>query len=133
MVKLLIFNYNVFLFKGTVNFFSTFSQFFLTFPYFCITIGIMIANLKSTEFMTTARLPFETRNKLLALARVKNKTKSQIIIESLEMYYKQEESQIDSYTLGLPYFGKYGSGAGDLSTTYKERIKKGLRARQNSY
>ena len=84
------------------------------------------------EVITTARLPIETRNKLLALARIKNKTKSQIIIESLEMFYKQEESALDSFTLGIPYFGKYGSGKGDLSTTYKKRIKDKLHARQNS-
>jgi hypothetical protein len=60
-------------------------------------------------------------------------TKSQIIIKALEMYYEQEENQIDSYTLGLPYFGKYSSGEGDLSTTYKQRIREKIRARQNSY
>ena len=56
-----------------------------------------------------------------------------IIKESLDMYYEQEENQIDSYKLGEPYFGKYNLGEGDLSTTYKERIKEKLRARQNSY
>lgn len=43
------------------------------------------------------------------------------------MYYNQEENEIDSYTLGLPYFGKYGSGIGDLSATYKQRIKEKIR------
>jgi predicted DNA-binding protein len=89
------------------------------------------ANTNLTEQITTARLPMEIRNRLIALARVKNKTKSEIIIEALEMYYKQEENEIDSYTLGLPYFGKYGSGIGDLSTTYKERIKEKIRAKYN--
>ena len=89
---------------------------------------------KPKDVITTARLPIEIRNKLLFLANVKNKSKSQIIIDALESYYKQEEEeQIDSYTLGLPYFGKYNLGAGDLSVTYKERIKEKLRARQNSY
>ena len=83
--------------------------------------------------ITTARLPPDTRNKLQILAQVKGKTKSDIIKESLDMYYEQEEKEIDSYTLGLPYFGKYGSGNTDLSTTYKERIREMLRARQNSY
>ena len=83
--------------------------------------------------ITTARLPLETRNKLLTLSRIKGKTKSDIIKESLDMYYEREESEIDSYTLGLPYFGKYNLGEGDLSTTYKQRIKEKLRARQNSY
>jgi len=76
----------------------------------------------------------ETRNKLIALSRIKNKSKSEIIIEALDKYYeKEEEEGIDSFKLGLPYFGKYGSGIGDLSTTYKQRIKEKLRARQNSY
>ena len=83
--------------------------------------------------ITTARLPLDTRNKLLVLSRTKNKTKSDIIKESLDMYYEHEESEIDSYTLGEPYFGKYSSGDSDLSTTYKERIREKLRARQNSY
>jgi len=73
--------------------------------------------------ITTARLPMEINNKLCILAKAKGKTKSDIIKESIEMYYTQEENEIDSYTLGEPYFGKYGSGDGDLSTTYKERVK----------
>ena len=83
--------------------------------------------------ITTARLPPDTRIKLDALSRVKGKTKSDIIKESIDFYYEQEENQIDSYTLGEPYFGKYSLGEGDLSTTYKQRIKEKLRARQNSY
>jgi len=93
----------------------------------------MLNPVKKNETITSARLPLETRNKLLILSKSKNKTMSEIIVESLELYYKQEENQIDSYTLGLPYFGKYGSGEGDLSTTYKQRIREKIRARQNSY
>ena len=83
--------------------------------------------------ITTARLPLDTRNKLLVLSRTKHKTKSDIIKESLDMYYAQAEAEIDSFTLGEPYFGKYSSGESDLSTTYKERIREKLRARQNSH
>ena len=83
--------------------------------------------------ITTARLPAETRNKLITLSKIKGKTKSDIIKESVDLYYEQEERELDSYTLGLPYFGKYSLGEGDLSTTYKQRIKEKLRARQNSY
>ena len=79
--------------------------------------------------ITTARIPFETRSKLLALSRIKKKTKSDIIKESIDMYYEREESEIGSYTLGKPYFGKYGSGVGNLSTTYKERVKEKIRAK----
>ena len=88
---------------------------------------------QKNDVITTARLPRETRNKLVILSKVKNKTKSEIIVESLEMYYRQEEEGLDSYTLGLPYFGKYNLGDGDISVTYKQRIKGKLSARQNSY
>jgi predicted DNA-binding protein len=91
----------------------------------------MRANLNFNEVITTARLPVDTRNKLLALASLKKKTKSEIIIESLEMYYKQEEGEIDSFTLGEPFFGRYGSGESDRATTYKQRIKKKLSHRMS--
>jgi predicted DNA-binding protein len=89
----------------------------------------MRTNYSINEIITTARLPIDTRNKLLALSRIKNKTKSDIIIESLELYYKQEEGEIDSFTLGEPLFGRYGSGESDHSVTYKQRIKEKLRSR----
>ena len=73
--------------------------------------------------ITTARLPPDTRNKLLTLSRIKGKTKSDIIKESLDMYYEYEENEIDSFTLGESYFGNYGSGESDRATTYRERIK----------
>jgi len=82
--------------------------------------------------ITTARLPADTRNKLLTLSRIKKRTKSEIIKESLEMYYKLEENEIDSFTLGEPCFGNYGSGETDRAVTYKERIKGKLHAKLGS-
>jgi predicted DNA-binding protein len=82
--------------------------------------------------ITTARLPLSTRNKLLALSRIKGKTKSDIIKDSLEMYYEHEESEIDSFTLGEPSFGRYGSGEGDRAVTYKERVKKKIADRMSN-
>jgi predicted DNA-binding protein len=81
--------------------------------------------------ITTARLPLDTRNKLLVLSRIKGKTKSDIIKDSLEMYYEHEETEIDSFTLGEPRFGKYGSGESDRAVNYKERIKKKLANRMS--
>jgi predicted DNA-binding protein len=83
------------------------------------------------QAITTARLPVDTTNKLLALARIKGRTKSDIIKESIEFYYDHEENEIDSFTLGEPYFGKYSSGDSDLSTTYKERLRGILSAKHN--
>jgi len=79
--------------------------------------------------ITTARLPLETRNKLLALARSKGKTKSDIIKESLEMYYEREEREMDSFFLGERFFGSYGSGEPDRAVSYKERMREKLRSR----
>jgi len=81
--------------------------------------------------VTTARLPQDTRNKLFVLSRIKGKTKSDIIKESLEMYYEHEETEIDSFTLGEPCFGKYGSGESDRAVNYKERIKKKIADRMS--
>jgi predicted DNA-binding protein len=82
--------------------------------------------------ITTARLPADTRKKLLALSRIKGKTKSDIIKESVDMYYQYEESEIDSFTLGDSCFGTYSSGESDRAVTYKERIKEKIRAKLNS-
>jgi len=83
--------------------------------------------------ITTARLPQDTRNKLLVLSRVKNRTKSDIIKESVDMYYEYTESEVDSFTLGEPSFGKYGSGESDRATSYRERVKGKIRAKLDSY
>ena len=97
----------------------------------------MSSVLEKKDTITTARLPIEVRNKLVYLAKVKKKSKSQIIIDALELYYKQDEEEfVDSYKIGLPYFGKYNLGPGDLSVTYKERLREKLwerhRARSSS-
>jgi len=41
--------------------------------------------------ITTARLPPDTRIKLDALSRVKGKTKSDIIKESIDFYYERQD------------------------------------------
>ena len=82
--------------------------------------------------ITSARLPTETLNKLIVLSRIKNKTKSDIIKESVDMLYEYEEKEIDSFSVGEACFGKYGSGDGDRSTTYKQRIKEKLHGKTHS-
>jgi hypothetical protein len=64
--------------------------------------------------------------KLESAANTENTSKSEIIKEALEQYFRREEEQ-NSWELGEPYFGKYGSrggsGDGNLSTDYKNRLK----------
>jgi len=79
-----------------------------------------------SDTITTARLSRDTRNKLSILSKVKGKTKTDILKESLDMYYEHEEKEIDSFSLGEPFFGNYGSGDKDRATTYRERIKRKL-------
>ena len=83
--------------------------------------------------MTTVRLPMEMEQKLEILARRKHKSKTDLIREALENLFFQEESEKDSYELGEEYFGKYGSGNGTLSSTYKSRIKEKINAKYNSH
>jgi len=73
--------------------------------------------------MITVRLPSEIQQKLEVLAKSKNKSKSEIIREALVLFMFKEEFEKDSYELGKEYFGKYGSGDGSLSTSYKKKIK----------
>ncbi len=83
--------------------------------------------------MTTVRLPLEIEQRLEILARKKHKTKTELIKEALEKYFYQEESEKDSYELGEEYFGRYGSGDGSLSVSYKEKIKDKINAKRNSH
>jgi len=80
--------------------------------------------------MTTVRLPTEIEQKLEDISKEKHKTKSEIIKEALERLFYSEESQRNSYELGREFFGKYGSGKGDLSVTYKEKIKDKINAKR---
>jgi hypothetical protein len=67
------------------------------------------------------------------LARKKHKSKTDLIREALEKLFIQEESEKDSYELGEEYFGKYGSGDGSLSITYKDKLKDKINAKLNSH
>lgn len=82
--------------------------------------------------MTTVRLPAEIEHKLEIYARKKHISKTALIKEALEQFFTQNENDKDSYELGKNYFGKYGSGDGSLSTTYKKRIKRKISAKLNS-
>ena len=83
--------------------------------------------------MTTVRLPLKIEQRLEILAREKHKSKTELIKEALEKYFYQEESEKDSYELGEEYFGRYGSGDGSLSVSYKEKIKDKINAKRNSH
>jgi hypothetical protein len=85
--------------------------------------------------MTTARLPDELEKRLETASKARHKAKSLMVKEALVQYLDMVEDEKTSYELGLPYFGKYGSGAkgGDLSVTYKQRMKENIGAKYHTY
>jgi predicted DNA-binding protein len=72
--------------------------------------------------MTSIRLSKELAEKLNSLAERENITKSEIIKEALEEYLIDYEKKANPYDLGKEFFGKFGSGQGDLSASYKQKV-----------
>ncbi|MGI5172835.1 CopG family transcriptional regulator [Treponema sp. OMZ 840] len=83
--------------------------------------------------MTTVRLPIEYKQKLEVLSVLKKKSKSELIKEALDIFFDTEESEMNSYELGKDYFGQYGSGRSDLSTTYKHELKEKFHAKYRTH
>ena len=79
--------------------------------------------------MTAVRLPIELEQKLDSLSRAKHTSKTEIIKQALEVFFQKEGGEKDSYEIGIHYFGQYGSGDGQLSTIYKQKIKEKLHAK----
>ncbi|MDR0642617.1 MAG: ribbon-helix-helix domain-containing protein [Treponema sp.] len=80
--------------------------------------------------MTTIRLPYDMEEKLNAASRAQNRSKSEFVREALAQYFAQDETEKSSWEVGEPYFGKYGSGDGNLSVDYKNRLKDKIRAKR---
>jgi len=83
--------------------------------------------------MTTVRLPMEIEQKLEILSRSTHKSKTDIIKEAIENMFTKEENEKDSYQLGEEYFGRFGSGKGNLSTDYKNLLKDKINAKYSSH
>lgn len=79
--------------------------------------------------MVSVRLDADIENELNRYAELQNVPKSKIIRDSLLYYFdmlKTKQKRKTPYELGNELFGKYGSGKGDLSVTYKQRLKEKL-------
>ena len=84
--------------------------------------------------MISVRLDKQLERQLEKISKEKSTSKSQIIKESLIYYFnmlKQEQKQKSPYELGREFFGKYSSGKGDLSTTYKQKLKDKINAKNS--
>ncbi|KAB2931299.1 MAG: transcriptional regulator [Leptonema illini] len=82
--------------------------------------------------MISLRLPPDLEEKLTDLCNIENKTKTDILKESLLLYIKSRETEKSPYELGENYIGKYGSGMTDRSVNHKELIRQKLRKKQNA-
>jgi hypothetical protein len=82
--------------------------------------------------MTTVRLPYNIEEKLDAASKTQNRPKSEFVREALAQYFTQAEAVKSSWEVGEPYFGNYGSGDGNLSVDYKNRLKDKIRAKTSS-
>ncbi len=82
--------------------------------------------------MLSVRLPKELEEKINYLAKQGNKTKSDIVKEALEKYIIENEKKAYPYDLGKEFFGKYGSGEGDLSTRYKQEVGRKINEKKSN-
>lgn len=82
--------------------------------------------------MLSVRLDHYIENQLNFIAQQKHLPKSKIIKEALLHYFemlKRESKQKTAYELGSELFGKFESGKGNLSTTYKQKLSDKLHAK----
>ena len=76
--------------------------------------------------MFSVRLDDELDKKIRALSKKTKATKSELVREALTEYLETREAEDKPFDLGQDLFGRFGSGKGNLSTTYKKRIKEKL-------
>jgi len=76
--------------------------------------------------MFSVRLDDELDKEIQALSEKTKANKSEIVREALTEYLEAREAEDKPFDLGQDLFGRFGSGKGDLSTTYKKRIKEKL-------
>ncbi|TGK17614.1 ribbon-helix-helix protein, CopG family [Leptospira stimsonii] len=73
--------------------------------------------------MISLRLPPELEKKLSEVAKIENKSKSEVIKESLVYYIDNFAQKPSAYELGKKYFGQYKSGISDKSVNHQKYIK----------
>ncbi|MCK9491812.1 MAG: hypothetical protein M0Q24_06960 [Sulfurimonas sp.] len=85
--------------------------------------------------MLSVRLNNTLESQLQVVSNQKHLSKSQVIKDALVYYFdmlQKESNQKTAYELGSDLFGKYSSGDGTLSTTYKQKLKDKINAKNNN-
>jgi hypothetical protein len=84
--------------------------------------------------MLSVRLDNALENQLNFLSKEKHLPKSQIVKEALLYYFdmmKKQQQEKTPYELGSELFGKYSSEQTNLSTTYKQKLKDKINAKNS--
>ena len=83
--------------------------------------------------MISVRLNQSLEQELMLFSKISQQTKTDIIKKALKHYFQtfRSDKNPTPYQLGANLFGKYGSHEGNLSTTYKQRLKEKLNAKNN--
>jgi len=83
--------------------------------------------------MLAVRLNDALEQELTSFSKRHVKTKTDVVKEALELYFKtqREQNRQSAYELGKDFFGVYDSGSEDLSTSYKKRLKEKLSEKYN--
>ena len=76
--------------------------------------------------MLTVRLPQALEQEIGRLAEAERKTKSQLVKEALLSYLESKKKTHSPYALGADLFGQFESASGDLSQTYRDRLRERL-------
>jgi len=76
------------------------------------------------------RLDDKLSSRLVALAKAKGMSKSELIRKCLDEYLAGEEQKPTAWELGRPLFGCFNSGQGDLSARAKEIATERIRAKR---
>lgn len=84
--------------------------------------------------MLAVRLNESLEQELTYFSKLYSQTKTDVVREALTLYFKvkREETAKTPFELGRDVFGRYDSGEHNLSTTYKQKLKDKLRAKQSS-
>ncbi len=80
----------------------------------------------------TVRLPKDTEAKLNELAGRERKSKSDIIKESLDLYFERYSSGKTPFELGKELFGRHGSNDGELAINSEAILKARFYAKKHS-
>ncbi len=78
------------------------------------------------DFVLSLRLSKELERKVQTYSQRAQISKSDFVREAIEQYIANQEATLEPSLLGEDLWGNHGSGEGDLSITYKMRLKEKL-------